>query len=262
MGLGALGGWLACPFRNEKPEMFDKSAPQMALNASITAVLASVVAVAASAAIFSRLVDVNHPILNWTLAISLMLVLVSHLTLILVIPHEAQQAEHRCGMDEVGMGAYVGIGAAPVLALLLFLVERQLFLHPLVIVSLLISSGLSLRSLHTLCRLILPRRGEFPAPQTHKEKIAASFFGTIADSRGPRLVVLCIGCGLVLILPLYVTVFSVLVNLLNPPSDLFPTQAFWSIGLIVGASAILTSAYLFYLNLGRWFRKRLSHRTS
>ena len=257
MGLGALGGWLACPFGSGKPDVFDKSEPQMALNASITAVPASVVVAAASAAVFSHLGG-SAP--DWALAVSL--VLVSHLILTLVVPHEAHQAEHRCGMDEVKMGAYVGIGAAPVLALLLFLVERQLFLHLPVIVSLLISSTLSLKSLHTLLRLILPRRAEFPAPQTYREKAEATFFGTIADSHGPRLVVLCIGCGLVMVLPLYVAVFSVLINLSSPPSSLFLTQALWSSGLILAAAAILSGSYLFYLNLGRWFKRRLSHQTS
>jgi hypothetical protein len=261
--LGALGGWLAHPFHGGEPEIFDKSAPQMALNASITAVPASVVAAVVSAAVFLRLIgSVSHPLLNWALAVPLMLVLVSHLTLTLVIAHEAQQTEHRCGMDEVRMAAYVGIGTAPVLALLLFLVERQLFLHPFVIVSLLIGFSLSLTSLDRLLRLILPRRAEFPAPRTHREKAEARFFGTIAASHGPRLVVLCIGCGLVMVLPLYVTVFSVLVNLLNPSSDLFLTQALLSSGSIVAASAILTGAYLFYLNLGRWFKRWLSHQSS
>ena len=177
---------------------------------------ASVVAAVASAVLFSRLVEaVGRSILDWTLAVSLMLVLLSHLILTMVVPHEAYQAEHRSGTDEVKMAAYVGIGAAPILALLLFLVERRLSLHPLVIASLLISAGLSLKSLHTLFRLILPRRAEFPVPQTSGEKAEAMFFGTIADSQGPRLVVLCIGCGLVMVLPLYVTVVSVLINLLE-----------------------------------------------
>ncbi|HMB24147.1 MAG: hypothetical protein ACM33V_13085 [Chloroflexota bacterium] len=253
-GLGALGGWLARPFGSGAPDTFNKSEPQMALNASITAVPASVVAAAAVAAVFPHL---GKFALDWALGVSLTLVLISHLILTLVIPHEAHEAEHRCGMDEVKMAAYVGIAAAPVLALLLFLIERQLFLHPLVSVSLVISSGLSLRSLHTLLRLILPRRAEFPAPQTAGEKAEATFFGTIADSHGPRLVVLCVGCGLVMVLPLHVTVFSVLVNLLNPPSDLFRTQALVSGGLILGASAVLSGAYLFYLNLGRWFNKQV-----
>lgn len=256
IGLGALGGWLAaCPLGNRAPDTFNKSEPQMSLNASITAVPASVVAAAASATVFSHL---DKSALDWALGVSLMLVLISHLILTLVVPHEAHEAEHRCGMDEVKMAAYVGIAAAPVLALLLFLIKSQLFLHPLVIVSLLISSGLSLRSLHTLFRLILPRRAEFPAPQTNREKAEATFFGTIADSHGPRLVVLCIGCGLVMVLPLYVTVFSVLVNLLNPLSDLFWMQALWSGRLMLGTSAALTGAYLFYLNLGRWFKRWLS----
>jgi len=57
IGLGLLGGWLAHPRRGGQPDVFDKSAPQMALNVTITAAPASVVAAAMAAAVFSRLAD-------------------------------------------------------------------------------------------------------------------------------------------------------------------------------------------------------------
>jgi len=99
---------------------------------------------------------------NLPLTVSLVLVLVSHFALTLIVPHEAQQAEHLCGMDEVKMAAYVGIGASPVLVLLLLLVRMELFLNPIVVAALLASAVMSLKSLQTLIRVILPRRATFP----------------------------------------------------------------------------------------------------
>jgi hypothetical protein len=271
IGLGSLGGWLACPRRDGQADTFDKSEPQMALNASITAVPATVVAAALSAAVFSHLADSigSKAILDMPLTVSLLLVLIAHIALTLVIPHEAHEAEHRCGMDEVKMAAYVGIGAAPVLTLLLLLVNLKLFLNPLVILALLGNAVMSLKSLQTLYNLILPRRASFPVPQDDWQKAEAKWFGTIADSRGPRLIKLCIGCGLVMILPLHVTVFSVLINLNIPFAQsmpveavqkLFLTQALASIGSAVIPIAALIVIYLFYLNLGRWFKRWHTHK--
>ena len=45
-GLGALGGWLTGLGRRNQAEVFDRAEPQMAMNASITAVLASLFATA------------------------------------------------------------------------------------------------------------------------------------------------------------------------------------------------------------------------
>lgn len=273
-GLGLLGGWLAHPRRGNQTDIFDKSEPQMALNAAITAVPASVVAAGLAAFVFSRLAETVDPalagsILDWPLGVSLLLVLVSHFALTLVIPHEAREAEHRCGMDEVKMAAYVGIGAAPALAIFLLFVGSELFSKPLVWLALLASAGMSLKSLQTLLGLILPRRASFPAPQEGFQTVEATLFGTIANSRGPRLVVLCIGCGLLMVLPLYVVVISVLVNLSNlifdpsfaqlAPVDaarkLFLTQALVSTGVMSASAGLLSVMYLFYLNLGRWFNR-------
>ena len=280
-GLGALGGWLSNRRQSDRVEIFNKSEPQMAMNAAITAVPASIVATALAAYIFSRLSDLvgnqtgpailDGSVVTMPLEISLLLVLISHFALTLVIPHEARQAEHRCGLDEVKMAAYVGMGATPLLIFFLSLVYPDAFTIPLVLVALAASSIMSLKSMQSLLNLILPRRALFPVPQEESRKVEAQLFGTIAASRGSRLVVLCIGCGLVMILPLYVTVFSVLINLnhslanshfSNPfsqiPWGLFVTQAQVSIGVVAASITLLVVIYLTYLTLGRWFSKRNS----
>jgi hypothetical protein len=200
--------------------------------------------------------------------VSLLLVLISHFALVLVIPHEARQVEHLCGMDEVKMAAYVGIGAAPLLIVLLLLSDAGSFANPLVVIALLASTGMSLKSLYDLLKLILPRRASFPARQDGWRKTEAIWFGTISTSRGPRLVVLCMGCGLVMVLPLYVSVVSVLINLsavsTQPVSEvawrLFTTQALVSTGVVTVSMVALTAVYLFYLGLGRWFNQKNSRR--
>jgi hypothetical protein len=277
-GLGALGGWLSRLRQCDRVENFDKAEPQMAMNAAITAVPASIVAAALAAYIFSRLSDLlgDQPgqaildgrIVTLPLTVSLLLVLVSHFVLTLVIPHEARQAEHRCGLDEVKMAAYIGIGASPLLILFLSLSNLDAVTSPPVLVALLASSVMSLKSLSTLRKLILRRRASFPPPQAEKQKTEAKLFGTIAASHGSRLVTLCIGCGLVMVLPLQVSVFSILINLNHalvyspfsqpPPEvswELFVTQALISAGVITASIILLTTIYLFYLNLGRWFNK-------
>jgi hypothetical protein len=255
VGLGSLGGWLAHPRQDNQTDTFDKSEPQMAMNVAITAVPASVVTAALTAGVFLHLSDsVGINTLDMPLTVSLLLVLVSQLALTLVIPHEAREAEHRCGMDEVKMASYVGIGTAPVLAALLLLVNTKLFLNPRVIIALLISFAMSLNSLQSLFKTILPRRDSLPIPQ---DDIEAKLFGSIADSHGPRLVALCTGCGLVMVLPLHVTVVSVLINL-SSTQNIFLTQALVSSGMVTASITLLIVIYLFYLNLGRWFKRRRS----
>jgi hypothetical protein len=192
------------------------------------------------------------------LYVSLLLVLISHFALTLIIPHEAQQAEHRCGMDEVKMAGFVGIAAAPVLAILLLVTDLKSFSNPLVIVALSASVMMSLKSLYDLFKVILPRRDSFPIPQGNSQRLEAKWFGSIADSDGPRLIVLCIGCGLLMLLPMYLTVFSVLINLSQPAEaveKIFIMQALTSIGLAVAPMLVLIIIYLFYFNLGRWFKR-------
>jgi hypothetical protein len=172
------------------------------------------------------------------------------------------------------MAAYVSIAAAPVLLGLLLLVDSRVYTQPLVILALLAVTGMSLKSLRDLLRLVLPKRASFPPPENERQKAEAIWFGTIANSHGPRLVVLCVGCGLVMVLPLYVCVAAPLINLTGVLADssrtvpaletlrqLFLTQALASLGMIGAAIAALTGLYLFYLNLGRWFKRWNSRRT-
>jgi hypothetical protein len=265
--LGSLGGWLAHPRSGNQIDSFDKSDPQMAMNAAITAVPASIIAGALSAFVFSQLANSigENSLLDMPLTVSMLLVVISHFALTLVIPHEAREVEHVCGMDEVRMAAFVGICTAPVLALLLFLVGANLLLKPQVIIALLTSVVMSLRSLQVLFQVILPGRAAFPALQDDRQRAEAKWFGTIADSHGARLIALCIGCGLVMVLPLHVTVTSVLLNLTicfgkSAPAEvarkLFLTQALASIGLAGVSIVLLIVIYLFYLNLGRWFKRQ------
>jgi hypothetical protein len=273
--LGMLGGWLTGFRQHNKTDVFDKSEPQMAMNASITALPASIVAATLAAAIFPRLSVLldkqavfDRSVVDMPLEVSLLLVLVSHLAVTLVVPHETRQAEHLCGMDEVKMAAYVGIGAAPLLILLLWLVDVDSFKNPLVLISLLASSIMSLISLDSLIRLVMPKRASFPPHEEGRQKTEAVLFGSIANSQGPRLVELCIGCGLLMVLPLYVTVLSVLINITkglggstfafitDGPWSWILTQALASTGVIAISAGVLTAIYLFYLNLGRWFSRR------
>jgi hypothetical protein len=253
VGLGSLGGWLAHLRSGGQADVFDKSEPQMAMNAALTVLPASIITAALTAGVFSHLsASIGVNVLDMPLTVSLLLVLISHLALTLIIPHEAREAEHRCGMDEVKMAAYVGIGAAPVLATLLSLVDISLLANPRIIIALLASSAMSLKSLQTLFKTILPGRDAFPIPE---DNIEAKLFGSIADSHGPRLMALCTGCGLVMVLPLHVTVVSALVNL-SSAQNIFLTQALVSSGMATAAITLLIVIYLFYLNLGRWFKRR------
>ena len=280
--LGAAGGWLACPRQAPGPELFDFSAPQMALNVGISAVPASIVAAGLAAAIFSHLAHSSggqiaggaggnlcfQAVMDLPLAAALLVLLMAHFALALVIVHEARQARHLCGLDEVKMGAFVAIGAAPALALLLLWVEAGLFFNPVVIAALLACAGLSLKALQTLLKLILPRRAALPAPQEGWQKTQASLFGTIASASGPQLVLLCAGCGLAMVLPVYACVLSAAINLAQllagpasglvsrGPRGLFMLQAGVSTGLVCAAVLLLSAVYLFYLKLGRWYNRR------
>jgi hypothetical protein len=271
-GMGTLGGWLFGLRRSGQADGFNKEDPQMAMNVSITAVPASMLAAVTAAAVFPRLADAvgSMTVLNLPLEVSLLLVLLSQLALTAVVPHETRQAEHRCGLDEVRMAAFVGIASAPVLTFSLLLADAQCFANPLVLPALLLSFVMSSYSLYALIRLVLPKRALLPAPWQGQTKEEAVLFGSISKSRGPRLAQLCIGCGLAMVLPLYAAVISVLINInsLAPagfsqsvgkiPWPLFLTQAGVSAGLCAAAIIVLILIYLFYLNLGRWFSKRNS----
>lgn len=271
---GALGGLLTTPKDLRKKDAFDLQEPQMALNASITAVPASMVATVIAAVIFPRLAtSINGPStrliteMDLPVIVSLILVVISHIALTVVVPHEARAATHRCGLDEVKMGAFVGIATAPVLAILLLVPRRDIFSHPVLLIALLVISTLSLISMLTLVSLILPRRAAFNAPLDKRQKVESSLFGTIARSQGPRLIVLCVGCGFLMALPLYITVVSVLINLspfFDPNIFAFIPQGNWRLfqihalvsgSMLVAAAAALSVIYIFYLYLGRWFSR-------
>lgn len=269
---GGIGGWLASSHRWASRDDFDMAEPQMAMNASITALPASIVAAAVAAAIFPRLAMLTGyasglgamkpvPVVDRPLEAALLLVLVSHLAVTLVVPHETRQSQHLCGMDEVKMAAFVGIGAAPLLAGLLLAVYPGCFSNPWVLMALLASSIMSLISLYSLIRFVLPKRAAFPPHPEGGQKAEAVLFGSIANSVAWRLVVLCIGCGILMVLPLYVVVISVLVNLnylsgSSFPMGLFAAQALVSFGLMAASSGALILIYMLYLNLGRWFSRK------
>jgi hypothetical protein len=273
-GLGALGGWSAsCRYHNQV-DTFNKTDPQMAVNAAITAELASILAVALAAGVFPRLLylltepegqAVSSRILtDMPVEVALLLVLVSQFALTLIVPHETRQAEHRPGMDEMKMAAYVSIGAAPLQFVFLLLIDRGALLNPLVMIALLASTVMSLISLLILFQRVLPRRASFPIPSEDYLKREVKWFGSVPKSNERRLLLLCTGCGLVMALPLYIPVFSVLVNLNaclagsnvhGVAWKLFMTQAAVSVGFITVIILALISMYMFYLNLGRWFSK-------
>jgi hypothetical protein len=262
-GLGALGGRLACIGRLKRADVFDKQAPQMAMNVSITAVPSSIFTAVTAAYVFPRLSDqIGVTVPNYPLVAALLLMLISHLALTLVVPHEAQQAEHRCGTDEVKMATFVGMAAAPVLTILLELINANVLTNIMVIPALMTSWVLSGMNVRSLVRVVLPRRASFAVPQEEHQKTEALLFGTIAVSRAPRLATLCTGCGLVMVLPLYVCVLSVLINLSNMHFDggivwgLFLKQVLVSVGLSAVAVGLLITIYMVYLSLGRWWRKR------
>jgi len=269
---GAIGGWLASSRKWNTIDKFDMTDPQMAMNASITALPASIVAAGVAAAVFPRLAMLTGyatglPSQSSTLAAdkplgaALFVVLVSHLAVTLVVPHETRQSQHLCGMDEVKMAAFVGIGAAPLLIGILLVVYPGCFSNPWVLMALLASSIMSLVSLYFLVRMVLPKRAAFPSHEEGSQKAEAVLFGSIANSVAWRLIMLCIGCGLMMVLPLYCSVIAVLVNLnylsgSNNPVGIYPAQALVSLGLMAVSSGVLVLIYMLYLNLGRWFSRK------
>ncbi len=284
-GLGAVGGLYVRPFPPAAGwEEFDRREPQMALNVAITAVPSAAAAALLAAVFFSGLPSAlmqgaakytltltlsPYGTLTWPVVTALLMYLIALAALALVTPHEARQAEHRLGLDEVRMAAWVGIFVPPALAILLFLVNPALALTPTVLSLYLVSGALCYSQVMTLRRLILPKRATLPPPA---RRVEALLFGSIARSRGPRLVVLCLGCGLAVIAPLYVTVGAPVLSLMLMPSvlggpgsaalepasvvqRLFLAQAALGLGLLGGTALALIVIYLFYLWLGRRFSR-------
>jgi len=250
----------------------------MAMNVSITALPASIIAAVLAAAAFPRLsylvagkALLEKSTTELPLVAALIMVLVSHIAVTLVVPHETRMSEHLCGMDEVKMAAYVGIGAAPLLIFLLLLTYPAGFTNPWVLAVLLVCVFLSLINAYSLIKLVMPKRASFPPHEAGRNKTEAVLFGSIAQSIAGRLVVLCIGCGLVMIWPLYIAVISILVNLnfLMGTSagsvsiwKLYVLQALTSLGLAAISISALVLIYMFYLNLGRWFNRRNTTRSN
>ena len=285
-GLGAVGGLYVRPFPPPAGwEEFDKHEAQMALNVAITAVPSAAVAVLLAAMFFSGLPGAliqgatiytltltlsPYGTLTWPVVTALLMYLIALAALALVTPHEARQANHRLGLDEVRMAAWVGIFVPPALAVLLFLVNPGLVLTPTVLGVLLVSGGLCYSLLMTLRRLILPKRATLPPPA---HRVEALLFGSIARSHGPRLVVLCLGCGLAMGAPLYVAVGAPALSLMLMPRTwggsgldpagvvqrLFLAQAALGVGLVGGTALVLIVIYLFYLWLGRRFSRKSLH---
>ncbi len=290
-GLGALGGVYVRPFPPPAGwEEFDRREPQMAMNVSITAVASGAVAALLAGALFSGLSGAlsrslaersmafglsPQVVLLGPVVTALLIYVISLGALALVTPHEARRADHRCGLDEVRMAAWVGIFVPPALLVLLLLLSPAVDIAPLVLSLLLVSQALSLRQIIVLRSLILPRRALLPPPAKPAE---ALLFGSIARSRGSRLSVLCAGCGLAMMSPAYVSVGAAVLSLVLVPLPLMPILAgalpaaaldpvllirrlYWGqaalgLGLVVGATAVLTAIYLFYLWLGRRFASR------
>jgi hypothetical protein len=246
----------------------------MALNIAITAVPASIVALILSAAVFQSTrpkygVSSPEPLWIWPVGTAFFLTLLSQLALTLVIPHETGNVVNRCGLDEIKMAAYVGIAAFPCLGLALgFILSTQILQQPILWLGLLGSGILSLICLRYLIKVIYPKRASLPPPVDEREKLAAKWFGSIASARGDHLVELCLGCGWAMVMPLYVTVFSLMINMIYLTSGLdfmttpdgmtrlFLAQAVVSMGLFAAAAVVLTIIYLFYMHLGRRFSRR------
>ncbi len=269
---GGMSGWVASYTLRGQTETFDMTEPQMAMNASITALPASIIAAALAAATFPRLSNLvageavlERRSVELPLVAALLMVMVSHLAVTLIVPHETRMSEHLCGMDEVKMAAYVGIGAAPLLIILLLLTDAVRFTNSWVLAALLVCVCFSLINFFSLIKLVWPKRASFPPHEAGRKKMEAVLFGSIAQSIAGRLVVLCVGCGLVMIWPLYIAVISVLVNLNFVMRDsaeavsiwkLYGQQALASTGMAAISIGALILIYMVYLNLGRWFTRR------
>ncbi|MEA5078309.1 MAG: hypothetical protein VB013_07030 [Anaerolineaceae bacterium] len=248
----------------------DLSDPQMGMNAAISAVAATLFNLILTILFYTRLGEISQqPALSsLPVLIAIFMLFVAHLSLTLVLPHEAKMAQHRSGLNEVKMAAFVSIANAAAFTAIIFLLHPVTLRSPLAGTFLLFSWVLSLTSLWILFKKILPRRKELPTPQTQKGQKQALLFGSIGSSIPGRLVTLCIGCGIVIALPMCITLISVGLNL--AAAGFLGSSAFtqmlaqsrlsltlWQIllngGLMLAFAAILSAIYMFYLFLGRKF---------
>jgi hypothetical protein len=188
----------------------------------------------------------------------------AQVALLYVTRHEARRVTHRCGLDEVRMAAFVGIFTLPVLWVLLGVMRVDLLFTSRPTRSLaellwgvmggtgVVSLGVWALQWRVLLREILPRRSAFPPPA---EGVRAIFFGTIAEARLSQLALLCLGCGLAIGVPIYVTVGALLISL-QGEGDLFLLQAAVGLGSSLVAGGVLTALYFLYWGLGRTVHTR------
>jgi hypothetical protein len=287
---GALGGFWAAQINLPALAVPGEDDPMMALNAAITAFPASALAVMLAAGLFSHLpgllqkslertgAALSHSLqgmLIWPLASGLLLYLAAQLALMLAVQYQALRAKHRCGLDEVKMAAYVGVFVPLLLVVILGLFDLRLLFTPLILISLLLSLGMAARQGFALVVLIMPRRAAMPPPEDLRQ---AALFGTIASSSGKNLALLCLGCGILMTAPVYITVAAALLNIAALPvslalsltsiagwraaaplelvSRLYTLQAVAGLGSCAAAALALGGVYGFYLALGRWANKR------
>jgi len=277
--LGALGGWRFAPATiTRRTPPAGKADPMMALNVSLTALPAATLAVWLAVGLYSwlttRLSLPRPSLLHGPLTTALLLYLAAQLALLGATSHEARQATHRCGLDEVKMAAYVGVVTPVLLIAGLGWLNWPLLGTPLVLLCLLFSLGLLARQIRVLYTAILPRRAQLPLPVAALE---ATFFGTIATARWQPLTLLCLGGALLIVAPLYVVGAAALSILFIPLSTapalitvggltaatphalvqrLYLVQALTGWGAILGLAAALTVLYLGYAALGRRFREQ------
>lgn len=254
----------------KKKEEIDLSDPQMGMNAAISAVVATLFNLILTILFYARLgeISLQPEVLKMPVFIAMFFLIVAQMSLTLVLPHEAKMAQHRSGLDEVKMAAFVSIATAPAVTAIFYWLSPQLMPIEEKGLILVFSWGLALISIWILFKKILPRRKTLPAPQSKEGQEKALLFGSIGASHPGRLVTLCIGCGIVIALPMCITLVSVGLNLAaagylgsSPFTQMLGQSRFnlnlWQIlingGLMLTLAALLSAIYLFYLFLGRRF---------
>lgn len=268
--IGSLGGSCQYWLVRKKKEEIDLTDPQMGMNAAISVVVATLFNLILTILFYTRLGEISQqPELSKQPALyASSLLFVAQASLTLVLKHEAKMAQHRSGLDEVKMAAFVSIATAPAFTAVFFWLHPESLPSELEVMFLAFSWVLSLASVWILFKKVLPRRKELPAPQTQMGQKRALLFGSIGASNAGRLLTLCIGCGIVIALPMCVTLVSVGLNLAaagylgSSPFTQMLAQSrvnlnLWQIllngGLMLAFAALLSAIYLFYLGLGKKF---------
>jgi len=268
--LGTLGGLLYGLFTPHRPDVFNLNDPQMALNASLSADIAAVLSVTLTAAFYSRMAAFtgSFQLVRVTMIEILFILLFIQGCLTIILPHETRMAQHRPGLDEVRMAAFIDIFTGPLVILAVVLLAPEVLVVPWVIGFLKLSAFLSLIAFLILKATIQPRRALLPAPGGQEAGTKTLLFGSIGNSHSGRLMVLCFGCAIVLVLPFSIPLITIWLSLneLNQIgyAPLFDALGrgqfdlrFWQIlingGLMLALGILLSAIYLFYLFLGRKF---------